>query len=128
MGSAFQLLPSAQPMGSAPEISAHLEAAGRAPEIGAHLEAAGRAPEIGARFSILSALRVCNSFHFASSLFFTLCKFVILCTFRVYYSLYFAIVYIFIQTVRLYYTPQGRGRGPGALLGACKNVNKLVRL
>jgi hypothetical protein len=56
-----------------------------------------------------------------SWLFFTLCKFVIPYTFRVCYSLYFAIVYIFIQTVRLYYTPRGGGRGPGAPWGAPKS-------
>ena len=55
-----------------------------------------------------------------SWLFFTLCEFVILYTLRVCYSLYFAIVYIFIQTVRLYYTPRGGGGGRGPYGGRLK--------
>jgi hypothetical protein len=63
-----------------------------------------------------------------SWLFFTLCKFVIPYTFRVCYSLYFAIVYIFIQTVRLYYTPRGGRRGRGPYGGGVKTSTNLLDL
>jgi hypothetical protein len=70
--------------------------------------------------AILYTLQVRYSLYFPNLLFFTLCKFVILYTFRVCYSLYFAIVYIFIQTVRLYYTPRGGGGGRGPHGGRLK--------
>ena len=112
MGSAFQLLPSAQPMGSAPEI-------------GAHLKAAEGAPGSGAQFTILSTLRVSYSLHFASSLFFTLCEFVILYTLQVRYSLHFPSLLFFIFCNCLYlYTnstsvlhPRGPGAGAGGPMG-----------